>query len=270
MPVNQRMRRRAVALALALMAGAMGPTGRAVSASGPLGELVDPGWDVPNLVPAVTFVEVGYWYEQDPDGNIIQSPPNIRFSVSVRNVGEYPMDFLGDPSEDPVNDIAEPNVQQCVSWTEKVCRERRQVGGFMWHAEHKHFHFQDFATYELRRLRAPGKVDWRERGLLQIAPKVSFCLMDTQPSRPDSPPPFYTVCLTANQGISPGWEDVYANFLDGQGLSIEGLPDGQYALAVRLDPNNRLYETDDTDNLTALVVEIHGNGTQARIVGPAN
>lgn len=227
---------------------------------------VDPGWTLPNLVSAVTFAEVGYWYDLDENGTVVQSPPNVRFSVAIRNEGDYAMDLLGDAS----TDLTSTTVQQCVSWTEKVCREREQVGGFAWHPEHNHFHFQEFATYELRRLDADGRVDRSDAGLLQVAPKVSFCLMDFEASYADSPPPFYVQCLGANQGISPRWSDVYSNYLPGQGLSIEGLPDGSYALVVRVDPFDRLYETNDDDNETAVVVELYDGGTQARVVGPAS
>lgn len=258
------MRVRLLTGVLAVTLAAMGFSPVATAAD-PVQEILEPGRALPDLAPAVTFVEVGYWYHLDDNHNVIQSPPNIRFSVSVQNTGQYALDLLGDAS----TDLSSTTVQQCVSWTARLCRERVQVGGFAWHPEHNHFHFQDFATYELRRLRRSGRIDWHDRGLIQVAPKVSFCLMDTQPTGPDAPPQFYSRCLGVNQGISPGWEDVYDFSLPGQGLSIEGLPDGQYGLVVRLDPNNRLYETDDTDNLTALVVEIYEGGTQARIVGPA-
>lgn len=234
------------------------------AATGEVREIVDPGTSLPNLVPAITFAEIGYYYSLDENGEVVPSPPNVRFSVAVRNEGAYPMDLLGDPS----TDLTSTTAQQCVAWTERVCRRREQVGGFAWHAEHNHFHFQEFATYELRRLDADGHVDPSPEALLQTAPKVSFCLMDTEATRSDAPPPFYVQCLGVSQGISPGWQDVYSNVLPGQGLSVEGLPDGRYGLVVRLDPNNRLYETNETDNETAVIVEIFDGGTQARIVGP--
>lgn len=228
--------------------------------------VIGPGLTLPNLVPDVTFAEVGYWYDLAPDGTVVQSPRNIRFSVAIRNDGAYAIDLLGEAG----TDLTSTSVQQCVSWTVNVCRARERVGGFMWHPEHNHFHFQEFATYELRRLDADGRVDRSDEGLLQIAPKVSFCLMDYEASSSEAPPPFYVQCLGVNQGISPGWADVYPNFLPGQGLVSEGLPDGLYAIVVRVDPFGRLYETSDADNETAVVVELYDGGNQARVVGPAS
>ena len=241
------------------------PPGCTQAVRGELKEVLDPPRALPNLRPAVPYAEVGYFPTIDENFEVVQGPRLVRFSVEVHNVGSVAMDLLGEAG----TDLTSTTVQQCVAWTERVCRERERVGGFAWHPEHNHFHFQNFATYELRRLDAAGGVDRTTAGLLQVAPKVSFCLMDYQPSRPDAPPGFYVQCLGANQGISPGWADVYANSLPGQGLSIEGLDDGFYALVVRLDPENRLYETDDTDNEAAVVVEIYADGQSARVVGPA-
>lgn len=245
---------------------ALGGPGSTVAAAPELSDVLEPGRTLPNLVPDVPYVEVGVFPYLDENDEVQQGPPYIRFSVAVQNRGAYPLDLLGDAG----TDLTSTTVQQCVSWTERLCRQREQVGGFAWHPEHNHFHFQDFATYELRALKASGRIDWRDRGLLRVAPKVSFCLMDFEPQPGESAPPaFYVQCLGVNQGISPGWQDVYANYLVGQGLTIEGLPDGLYGLVVRLDPSNRLRETHDDDNQTALIVELYDNGKQARIVGPA-
>jgi hypothetical protein len=241
------------------------PPGCAHALDGELKELRDPGRTLPNLVPRIPYAEVGVFPYIDENGQFAQGKRHIRFDVAVRNEGRYAMDLLGDPSLD----LMSTTVQQCVSWTERVCRERLPVGGFEWHPQHNHFHFQEFATYELRRLDATGAIDRSPEGLLQVAPKVSFCLMDYEAASDDPPPAFYVLCLGTNQGISAGWADVYASYLDGQGLVSEGLPDGLYGLVVILDPNDRLYETNEDDNETSVIVELFDNGNQARLVGPA-
>lgn len=61
-------------------------------------------------------------------------------------------------------------------------------------------------------------------------------------------------------GISPGWADNYDSTIPGQELSMAGLSDGRYAV-VDQDPENRLYETDDTNNRVVFTFDVTGLGT---------
>ena len=132
--------------------------------------------------------------------------------------------------------------EQCIAWaTHRVCSERRPIGHFLWHPEHGHHHFEDFALYELRSLRKNGMPRMGRRGLVRSGGKVSFCLMDIDqdddgPSHPvyRAPHPLYTSSAagTGFQGISPGWRDVYSWRLEGQQVLLTGIPDGTYALVV--------------------------------------
>lgn len=97
---------------------------------------------------------------------------------------------------------------------------------------------------------------------------MSFCLVDVSLiDQHDPTPPFYLSCGPAWQGVSPKWSDVYSAGTPGQGLPIEGLADGRYALIVTMDYANHILETDDTDNVVEVTVEISGGLTQAAIVG---
>ena len=148
-------------------------------------------------------------------------------------------------------------MSQCVSWTTTLCRETRSVGGFVWHQEHLHYHYEDFASYELRRLNTAGEADMSAAGLITASPKVSFCLVDSTQVRSDAVPvPRYNSCQPLEEGISPGWSDVYHSDLEGQSLSLDGLTDGSYALLIAMDTSNRLYETDDTNNRVIATVAI--------------
>ena len=60
---------------------------------------------------------------------------------------------------------------------------------------------------------------------------------------------------------------MYTAGTPGQELSIEGLPDGRYALVVTMDYADHIYETDNSDNVVEVTVELSGSGTQAAIVG---
>lgn len=221
----------------------------------------------PDLVPDIRSVYVERpFLGSDPDtGASTFGPPRLAFDTWSQNVGTVALDVL---ANDPTTPTAS-TVSQCVSWTpDRVCRERRQVGGFAWHEEHTHFHFQDFARYELRELRGNGQVNYSSRGLLAVSDKVSFCLIDTTPTRDDAfPLATYTLfCNPFRQGISAGWADVYGSGLADQQLSSERLHDGRYALVVTLNPTGGLWESDHDNNTVEVIVELSSGATKAAIV----
>lgn len=230
------------------------------------GDALGPPEQLPNLVPDVQSVQIFPMFVWDPvSETFVPGPPNLWFDTHAQNLGDVPMQLTFSGLEDP--DTAQAS--QCVAWTAgRVCREQRPVGGFEWHAEHSHFHFTEFAEYELRRVTAAGEPDYSAAGLAGVSEKVSFCLMDSQQVEPDaSPAPFYTVCSPALQGVSPGWTDIYDASIPGQQFDLSGLTDGRYALIVKMDYGNRLLETNDTDNTVVVTLDITGGVTQVAIVG---
>ena len=106
---------------------------------------------------------------------------------------------------------------------------------------HAHFHFRNYALYQLIDP-ATGKV-WK-------AAKAGFCMLDTDPNPAyggDAPrSPQYRSCgdLThaGNQGISHGWTDTYRFFLGGQYFVLDGgdgqppVPPGDYLIRVTANP----------------------------------
>jgi hypothetical protein len=186
------------------------------------------------------------------------------FDTHAQNLGTVPLQlsFAG------LQDDETATAAQCISWrADRVCREQQEVGGFSWHAEHNHFHFNEFAGYQLRRLLRNGSVDYSPRGLIAASDKVSFCLIDSERIRDDaSPTQFYVTCTPTVEGISPGWSDIYTSDLEGQQLPIDGLVDGRYALVISVDYGNRLFETNDDDNVVEAVLDISGGATQVTIV----
>lgn len=125
------------------------------------------------------------------------------------------------------------------------------VGDFVWHSAHNHFHFENFAQYELWTKaeydqwvasgRSVGQA--RKRGT-----KTTFCIMDTYrvsalPGSPSSAR--YSSCGQTLQGLSVGWGDTYRYYLADQwvDLGTSRLADGQYVLRSVADPRNVLYES---------------------------
>lgn len=219
-------------------------------------ERVLPADHLPNLVPLPPFdLHLG---QPDPgtDG------PVIRLSVSTANRGDYAMDLQGITNPETA---APPSstAYQCIAWTtHRVCQGRKAVGRFTYHDVHLHYHFEDYAKYELRHLLSTGTPDMSPAGVAAPGGKASFCLLDYDQDRPPSHPiysvehPLYLTCAggfsggLAPQGISPGWKDTYVQSLDGQQIEIGDVPDGDYAVVVTADPDDLLFETNEADNIS--------------------
>ena len=143
---------------------------------------------------------------------------------------------------------------------------RIPVGDFYWHDApgHNHYHFDEFAQYQLREIEEDGKAG----AIAAEGHKAGFCLMDSLQSHPDTPnskvtPNFRgTSCSEGKKmGISPGWADHYAarqglQLLDGQFIEIDDVPPGEYYLEIITDPANRLVESNQENNHAFVKVKI--------------
>lgn len=127
------------------------------------------------------------------------------------------------------------------------------AGWFQWHVGHNHFHFDDYATYELQPVDAPG-------GSLRTGQKTTFCVMDTtaiDTSLPGAPASaFYSTCGNQTQGMSVGWGDTYGASLAGQEIDFTDNADGIYQLKIIVDPNKHIVESDDNDNESCALLSI--------------
>lgn len=228
-----------------------------------------PQYALPNIVPDVRDVQVYRPWLYDPVSQTVnQGPPTLFFDTRAQNLGTVPLQLRIEGIDEVDAEESIVRVAQCTAWTERVCREEQPVGGFTWHQAHRHFHFAEFAAYEFRRLGEDDRPDYSPAGLIAVSDKVSFCLMDTEPADPSAQPvPVYMACSPAVQGVSPGWTDVYTSDLPGQNFSLDGLADGRYALIISMDYGNRVYESDDTDNIVEATIEISGDRTIAAVVG---
>ena len=214
--------------------------------------------ELPNLVPLPAF---DIAIERSPSRPSRDSN-GLRFAASTANKGDFALDLFGQPDEIGISGAA---ASQCVDWSsDRVCASRQSVGRFLWHPEHGHYHFEDFALYELRRFRPNGKVNFKPEGLVATSGKVSYCVIDVEQDRSPSSPlylfpyPLYYSCVAGVgfQGISPGWRDVYSASTEGQEFQLEELIPGRLALVIKSDPIDRLYETRNDDNLAVTGIEI--------------
>jgi hypothetical protein len=127
------------------------------------------------------------------------------------------------------------------------------AGSFTYHAGHNHIHFDDYATYSLQPVNAPG-------GSERLGTKTTFCVMDTTkingslPGAPSSA--VYTTCGNQIQGISVGWGDTYGAHLAGQEIDFTDNADGVYRLRIELDPKKLIVESNENDNVSCVLLNI--------------
>jgi hypothetical protein len=127
------------------------------------------------------------------------------------------------------------------------------AGSFTYHAGHNHIHFDDYATYSLQPVNAPG-------GSERLGTKTTFCVMDTNKingSLPGAPSgAVYSTCGNQIQGISVGWGDTYGAHLAGQEIDFTDNADGVYRLRIELDPKKLIVEGNENDNVSCVLLNI--------------
>jgi hypothetical protein len=141
---------------------------------------------------------------------------------------------------------------------------RRPLGRIVMyeHAEtHSHWHLHRFERYELRR---PNGT----RVLRAI--KQGFCLGDRYdrnrnqrlPGEPASPRWTHECgrgrpgLRRLNEGISPGYGDDYAPYLEGQHFRLRGLRAGRYVLVHRVNPVGAIRESNVRNNAASVLLEL--------------
>jgi len=140
----------------------------------------------------------------------------LRFTVSTPNIGVGDV-YVGDP----------------------LAHLAANDGLFEYATCHAHLHFRNYATYEL--------VDPTGQRVL-LAAKRGFCMLDVahynSPDGPKGGKWRYRSCgnLTTpgDQGISPGWADVYDKRLDGQFFVLDevgsAVAPGSYIIRITVNP----------------------------------
>jgi Lysyl oxidase len=178
----------------------------------------------------------------------------LRFSNTVWNAGSGPVHLVAKTDR-------QANKSQVFQriYSNSIASgqyDQRHVGDFVFHPAHDHFHFEDFAEYQLwpatawDQWVAAGRPNGTERSFLRgQGVKTTFCIMDTarvDPPVPGSPlSPAYSSCGRSTQGMSVGWGDTYSWQLADQWVVLDpsGLADGPYVLRSIADPLNILYES---------------------------
>ena len=263
MPGHLRVSSRLAVVALILATVAAIPTAGAGA-----------GEDVPELLPDLRTYRPS---DLNLDTNRIPGHRLLRFSNVVLNKGKGPMelgpkaedcDGNGDPNDDRTayqHVFEDTNGDGVFSRATDAFTEQ-PAGCQIFHSapDHNHWHFEDFARYELLKYTKDGVLG----KVVSVSDKVSFCLVDTNSDKPALPGYSATKYYGTQQarcqqdevtGISIGWSDSYSYFLEGQWVDITDLPIGTYCLRSTVDPNNRLEELKDTNNWRDIKLRIRTN-----------
>ena len=182
----------------------------------------------------------------------------LRFANAVANVGQGPLETYADEIvEHPVDGQEVPVSQRIYQSAGGFVSRPSGVLHFHDQGSHHHFHFEDFAEYNLRAVTTGNGVG----AVVRTGGKAGFCLRDSyvhDGSVPGTPGGVvYGDECYPKSGISVGWADWYGATLDFQWIDVTGLPAGQYWLEAIADPENRLLETNENNNTTRIMVNLN-------------
>jgi hypothetical protein len=179
--------------------------------------------------------------------NTATGATKLIFAATSWNNGKGPMEIVAGATSVAGQDVYQKVYNSDGSATSYL------AGTYVYHPDHQHFHFENYALYVLKRVGAPG-------GSEQLSSKTSFCIMDTtkvNTSLTGAPKnAVYTTCSSTTQGMSVGWADRYGPTLEGQSFDVTNNPDGDYDLSIHVDPENRLREASESDNVTCVRLRI--------------
>jgi hypothetical protein len=170
----------------------------------------------------------------------------LRFTATIWNAGQGPLELRGESD-------ADYHAYQRIYDQSGGFQDQPVTGGFTYFEPHQHWHFENFAEYQLwpkddfdhwmASSRQQGQPRWQ--GSKTTGQDEGFCIRDSDPiqSLAGTPlAPVYSVCDRSVQGISVGWGDTYPFTLAEQWVDLgpDDLPDGQYVLRVVADPRHIL------------------------------
>lgn len=205
----------------------------------------------PDIVTNPSYLYENY-HEHKSDGTVL-----LWLSNGTSNVGAGQLYLYGIL---PANPDGSQDVKQRIFDSTGQNYIDTLVGRFIYHQEHQHIHFEDWAIYRIR------QIDWvsdPQNGVGAIVSegdKTSFCIEDMyrlNPPLPNSPASaVFHSCDTTVQGLSIGWEDVYVALLPGQFVDITNVPNGLYWLESQADPDNNVLESNENNNTARIQVQV--------------
>lgn len=184
--------------------------------------------------------------------------PYLRFGNSIANVGKGPLELRAHP-ESGEGEVF--TVNQRVYTTSRELNLEFEIGQFIFHETHDHWHLDDFVRYEIWSATVWGSLKRR----MLTSGKISYCMTDVRDASPELTlagqvveEPIYLSCKNRRQGLSVGWVDTYHFWYDGQYLDVGDLPSGLYALRSLVDPDDVVQELYENNNEAIVYIRIDG------------
>ena len=176
----------------------------------------------------------------------------LRFSTTHINFGPGPLQIRGGGQIAPctIDGIA---YDQCTVATQEILDSSGNVvlthpaGVAFFHPEHNHWHQSGVAEFKIM-LGDPVFGTEIARGV-----KITFCFVDVvftgvTGTEKKALPRNYFECNGDFQGLSVGWADEYHQSTPLQELEVTGLPEGDYYLTHRADPDDHWLEGPSTSS----------------------
>jgi hypothetical protein len=183
----------------------------------------------------------------------------LGFGSAVRNIGDGPLLIDGHRRSRRTRMVADQIVDRAGAPPKLV----RGVGGMRYvvSPDHQHWHYLGFDHYTLRQVGGAHR---------QRDHKSGFCLGDRYAVPPPvlpsaGPAPVFTSrCglkqpgrMRVGEGISVGYGDYYAANLEGQYVSLDGMPNGEYTLVHRVNADHRLRELRYDNDAASVRLSLH-------------
>lgn len=201
---------------------------------------------LPDLVPMASMLEDVSIEVQQDTGRVL-----LRLSNGIVNFGSGALRVEGQ-RESATGESGMPASQ--IFRTESGGEIVRSIGRIVYHPGHRHSHLENVASYRLRRVDSEGN----SGEIVARSEKISFCLFDVQNVVPGAPTTGAADCDSdiGPMHISPGFADVYRRNIEGQWIVINDVPDGDYYLESYIDPDNRIQEEREENNLARVKVRL--------------
>jgi hypothetical protein len=184
----------------------------------------------------------------------------LDFAATVANVGNAPLDVEGFRSD---ASTVMPAYQYFYQDGQAVQRTEAGTMGFDSDPGHNHWHFQQFAEYQL--LGATKKT-------VVSSHKVGFCIAATDPINLLLPNAVWEpgsvglggqcgvpTTLWVQEYLPVGWGDTYAQSLPGQAFDISKVPNGTYYIAIIANPLHQLHELTPSNDTSFREVVLGGS-----------
>ena len=182
----------------------------------------------------------------------------LRFAGFVTNLGDGPLDLRGNPQLADDADLTSHDVwQRALTIDGDWVNLTKPPIDFEVDDGHDHFHVMGIVEYSL----------WDTSGTVEISSgaKIGFCLIDVMerpdlhanpgPKRHEQWDPDNYYCQSGrprakilHMGISEGWQDIYSFSDTFQWIDVSDVQPGYYRIGQRVDPDNVIVESDETNN----------------------